>query len=43
MSTKDLIEQAIALPAMSYRFHPEAAAELNQSIDHYELIAPGLG
>ena len=28
---------------MSYRFHPEAEAELNLSIDYYESIEPGLG
>lgn len=28
---------------MSYRFHPEAEAELNRSIDYYESIEPGLG
>jgi hypothetical protein len=28
---------------MSYRFHPEAEAELNLSIDDYEAIEPGLG
>ncbi|MBK1618888.1 plasmid stabilization protein [Lamprobacter modestohalophilus] len=28
---------------MSYRFHPEAEAELNLSIDYYEAIEPGLG
>ena len=28
---------------MSYRFHPEAEAELNLSLDYYESIEPGLG
>jgi hypothetical protein len=28
---------------MSYRFHPEAEAELNLSIDYYECIETGLG
>ena len=28
---------------MSYRFHPEAEAEMNLSIDYYESIEPGLG
>lgn len=28
---------------MSYRFHPEAAAELGLSIDNYESIELGLG
>jgi hypothetical protein len=28
---------------MSYRFHPEAAAELDLSIDYYESIELGLG
>jgi plasmid stabilization system protein ParE len=28
---------------MSYRFHPEAEAELNLSIDYYESIEPGMG
>lgn len=28
---------------MSYRFHPEAEAELTLSIDYYESIEPGLG
>ena len=28
---------------MNPAFHPEAEAELNQAIDHYEEIEPGLG
>ncbi|MBK1700718.1 type II toxin-antitoxin system RelE/ParE family toxin [Thiococcus pfennigii] len=28
---------------MSYRFHPEAEAELDLSIDYYESIESGLG
>ena len=28
---------------MNFRFHPEAEAELNLSIDYYESIEPGLG
>lgn len=28
---------------MTFRFHPEAEAELNNSIDYYESIEPGLG
>ncbi len=28
---------------MNHAFHPEAEAELNQAIDHYEEIEPGLG
>ena len=28
---------------MDYTFHPAAEAELNQAIDYYESIQPGLG
>ncbi len=28
---------------MTFSFHPEAEAELNQAIDYYEEIDPGLG
>lgn len=28
---------------MSFHFHPDAEVELNQAIDYYESIDPGLG
>ena len=28
---------------MSFAFHPEAEAELNEAVEYYERVEPGLG